>query len=597
MKKLIPVALLLVFFSFSNSRLVSNPNYVIAIMDFKDASGDPSYEYLKIAAAELFSTNLALSSKVTILDRDRVKNILKQHGLVMSGIAEGNLQKVGKLLSARQILSGAIVKAGSQIRIDARLTEVKSGKVIAAGKKRCADKDSIIDGIDYLSSDIISKLTGEKLFRDTGNPVISVPGHRYVNVEVTPQNKYFLKGSRGSFFVRTGFIAKKILKKIKRLPLNIVVVLDKSGSMSSGGKMSNAKEAISFIIKNLTPDDTFSLVAYDSRVATIIEPVNVKNKKSLISQVLQLRPGGSTNLSGGMLEGYNQAEKNYRSNQVNRVLLISDGLANVGITDQVQLQKIAKGRSDRISTSTFGVGTYFNEKLMTNIAEYGNANYYYIDKSDKIPGIFSKELNGLLAVAAQNCSVYVIPAGGVSVKQVHGFKYDRKRNEVVVKFGDLISEEKKICLIEFEVSKSRNISSAGTVRLEYDDAVDFKGRKKFKKNISLTGTANASLVKKNVNHLVLSDIELFLSSESMERAMDEADDGDIKKAKDNLSASYSRVRKVMVNTNSREMKKQALNLIEYQVKLKNAGKHRGSGKFKAMQKESRAMQYKMRKKK
>lgn len=392
-------------------------------------------------------------------------------------------------------------------------------------------------------------------------------------------------------------MAKKIVKNVKRLPLNIVVVLDKSGSMSSAGKMSNAKEAITFIIKNLTGEDTFSLVAYDSHVSTIVEPVKVENKSVLIDKIFQISPGGSTNLSGGMLEGYNLAEKNYKSNQINRVLLISDGLANVGITDPFQLQKIAKERSEKISTSTFGVGKYFNEKLMTNIAEYGNANYYYIDQSDKIPNIFSKELSGLLAVAAQNCSIDIIPGNGVSVKKVYGFKFDRNGDGIKIKLGDLISQEKKICLIEFVIPERKNNLSVGNISLEYDDAVDFKGRMKFKKDISLMYTSDAMLAKKNINHLVLSDMELFLSSESMERAMDEADDGDFKKAKDNISVSYNRVRNVMQNINSREMKKQALNLIEYQVKLKNAEKYRDSGEFKAMQKESRAMQYKMRKKK
>lgn len=209
MKKILSLTLLLILFSFSSEKLVSNSKYVIAVMDFKDATGDPSYEYLKIAAAELFSTNLALANKVTILDRDRVKNILKEKGLEMSGITEGNLLEVGKLLSAKQILSGTIIKMGRQIRIDARLTEVKSGKIIAAGKKRCADKDSIIDGVDYLSEDIISKLTGKKLFRENTNTIVSIPGHKYVNLEILPQNKYFHKGDRGRFFCPCRFCGKK----------------------------------------------------------------------------------------------------------------------------------------------------------------------------------------------------------------------------------------------------------------------------------------------------------------------------------------------------------------------------------------------------
>ena len=94
---------------------------------------------------------------------------------------------------------------------------------------------------------------------------------------------------------------------------------------------------------------------------------------------------------------------------VNRALLLSDGLANQGITDEEKLQQIVqkKFREQGIGLSTFGVGSDFNELLMTNLSEYGGANYYFIDSPEKIPEIFAKELEGLLSVVAQSTKLSV----------------------------------------------------------------------------------------------------------------------------------------------------------------------------------------------
>ncbi len=602
MKRKISLLAVMLITAMSISHINSKPRYVIAVLDFREATGSAAYKYLQIAVPEIFATNLAQAAEITVLERDRVKKILKEAGLIMAGVTEGNEKKIGKLLAAKQLLSGTIIKAGTQLRIDVRLTDVGTGRILIADKRRCRDMDEIIDAVDLLSEKIVEKVTGKKIvFSKDIEPAIPprIAGE-LVEMELLSQNTYCKANSEDPFFLRVGFYAKEVKRKKERLPLNISIVLDRSGSMSNEDKLAYAKRAIEFIVRNLTKKDIVSVVVYDDNVDVIVPPTAAVEKEKIVALIKAVEPGGSTNLSGGMLEGFNQVKKKYRSGQVNRVLLISDGLANVGITEPRQIQKMAGQRTQEgITISAFGVGKYFNEKLLTGIAEYGSANYYYIDQSDKIPEIFSRELEGLLAVVAQNCTIQVIPRSGASVEHVYGYNFDTIGEGVVIKLGDLVSEEKKLALIRLKPPKRR----AGSLRLawvqfSYDDAISEKGRVRDERSVSISYTESPTLIAKNVNSVVTKDAEIHISSAMMEKAIDLVDRGEIDDAKKVINDNLDRMRSGLVKYRSKEMKKQALNILEYQQSLERAEKegNMSGDSFLHMQKKSRAEQYDMRKK-
>ena len=223
----------------------------------------------------------------------------------------------------------------------------------------------------------------------------------------------------------------------------------------SGDKLKYVKKAVDFVIDNLTAEDVISIVQYDDQVDVVSQSAKISNKAELHRKVEQIQHRGMTNLSGGMLEGYSQVKSTFEKGFVNRVLLLSDGLANKGITAPEQLQEIAqkKFRQDGIGLSTFGVGSDFNEILMTNLSEYGGANYYFIDMPDKIPQIFAEELEGLLAVVAQNTHLKVkFPNNVLKCERVYGFPFTVSQNEVQINFNDVFAEEKKAVLIKFEIT-------------------------------------------------------------------------------------------------------------------------------------------------
>lgn len=273
--------------------------------------------------------------------------------------------------------------------------------------------------------------------------------------------------------------ATKDVPKLERKPLNIALVIDRSGSMRQDGKLENVKKAANFIIDNLTKDDYLSIVVYDDEMSVLRKAAKVHRADGIKQKVQNVSSGGSTNLSGGMLEGYKQVKSVFNKNYVNRVLLLSDGLANEGITDIEKLKKIVseKNTKDNISISTFGVGVNYNESLMTPLAELGNGNYYFIEKADAIGEIFKRELDGLFSVVAQNVRLVMeFPDDKLKVSKVVGATYIEEGNQIIVKYNDLFADARRHILVKFEpIANFNKIKITNT--LTYHDVLSNYDRK------------------------------------------------------------------------------------------------------------------------
>lgn len=412
-------------------------------------------------------------------------------------------------------------------------------------------------------------------------------------------NDYYLLDSTnrtGYFYVETN-IDRFVNAAIKKVPLNISIVIDRSGSMA-GEKMNFAKKAASDIVDKLTPQDFVSVVIYDEYIDIVQKATPVLYKDSIKNKIAKIKPRNSTNLWGGSDSGYQQVKTNYRKNYVNRVLLISDGNITAGIKIPSRIiEKVREYKDiDGISVSTFGVGLDYNETLMTDMAESGAGNYYFIDKADKMAAMFDTELNGLANLVAQNAELRIMVPKGVTVEEIFPFKFAQDKNEIVIKFRDVFSEERKGLVMKFKIEDKAEKELQFQTKLVYTDATDNQPKLVMTENV-LTPTKNIDTYLTHFNQVVAEQVVLFTANENMENAMREADRGNYEAAKRYAEANgyYFSSNSSYVKS-SRELQKMDSVNRYYTSDLRNV-KNMTADSLKLIQKTKRALNYQIRSKK
>jgi Ca-activated chloride channel homolog len=223
-----------------------------------------------------------------------------------------------------------------------------------------------------------------------------------------------------------------------RMPLNLGVVIDRSGSMYDERRLEFVVEAVKFLADNLTADDKVSIVAFADKAKVLITPEAARDKsavKRAIDDIDLLEIGGGTQMALGMRAAIDEVKKNLSPDRLNRVLVLTDGQT---YEETACIDLVEKNRGE-ISFSTMGVGVEFNEKLLQRLAQDSNGKYHFIGDPAEIPGIFEDELEGLRAVSLRNGRIEVTLSQGVQVREAF-----RASPEIYVLGTPLVGEDRKI---------------------------------------------------------------------------------------------------------------------------------------------------------
>lgn len=311
-----------------------------------------------------------------------------------------------------------------------------------------------------------------------------------------------------------------------RPPANVAIVLDRSGSMS-GQKIEQAKEAAIQAVRRLGAKDIVSLVVYNNQAHTIIPAQPVKNPEAFVALIRNIRSGGNTALYAGVNQGAAEIRKNLEGEYFHRVILLSDGLANVGPSTPDDLARLGRALiKEDISVSAVGLGEGYNEDLMTKLAQEGQGNLYFAESAQELPGIFDAEIGDTLSVAARKTVIRIELEHGVRPIRLIGRQGVIHGNQVEVEINQLYGGQEKFALLEVEISagKANEHKNLARVVVEFEDTFSGKAISQ-KAAIGCSFSQEEAKVAASTNQKVAEAYIDNQVAEAKERAIELADKG------------------------------------------------------------------------
>ena len=320
----------------------------------------------------------------------------------------------------------------------------------------------------------------------------------------------------------------------KRPPLNLGLVIDRSGSME-GKKIDYARKAGCYAVEQLLPTDRISVTIYDDQVDVIVPSCLVGNKHWIIKQIKKITPDGMTALHDGWLQGATQVSQHLQPEQLNRVILLSDGLANVGETNPDVIGNNVHGLSKHgVSTTTMGIGDDFNEDLMQGIALSGDGNYYYIQDPEQLPSIFRAELQGIMTTVGQQVSIGVKTCDHVELVDIFN---DLEKTEFGnYKLPNLVAGNHVDFVLRLKIPPQQASIPLVDFRLAYDDA-QTKSRITNHYQLQLPVVTSTQLSQYPFNEEVKAKVAQLMASRAREEAVKSLDQGDIVATRMNLESA------------------------------------------------------------
>jgi len=351
-----------------------------------------------------------------------------------------------------------------------------------------------------------------------------------VTVDITSSNEALLYKTRQSVFLKIGLTGSEILEKTERPPVNVALVLDRSGSMS-GDKMTRAKEAARMAVDLLDERDIVSIITYSDSATVLVPATKLTDRDYIKGMISEIHADGSTALFAGVSKGAGEVKKFKSRETVDRVILISDGLANVGPESPRALGKLGKSlKKQGISVTTIGLGTGYNEDLMVQLASKSDGNHAFVENSRDLARVFQYEFSDLLSVVARDVTVEIICSEGVFPKRTLGREADIIGHKVITTLNQLYSQQEKYIMIELDVDPQTDSGlELAKVKVDFTDLIN-------NRNDRISGTSYVSIsesheiVKQGVNKNTMVEAVKQIAVEAKEKAIELRDDGMMEEA-------------------------------------------------------------------
>ena len=382
-------------------------------------------------------------------------------------------------------------------------------------------------------------------------PVVGMA--KTVELIVQSDRGVFLADEKQTAYVRIGLRGCPVEILEERVPVNVAIVIDKSGSMNSGGKIQAAKEAAILALHRLKSTDIVSVILYDSDVHVLVPATRMTNRHRIIHKIRGIRAGGSTALYAGVQTGAEEVRKFLSSKRVNRIVLLSDGLANVGPDSPGALGKLGADLIDEsISVTTIGLGNGYNEDLMSQLAFKSDGGHYFCEEPDELASIFDQEFGRALSVVAQGVRIEIICGEDMRPVRLLGREGTIDGRTIMLDMNHIYSEHEKYVIVEVEmpsqkVNKKRELAY---VKISYED-MKKNELAKSAGSVSIHFSDSKAKAESSLNKVVYADVVEQIAIENNEKALALRDKGQVEEAKEMLmyNSTYLRANANKLDSN------------------------------------------------
>ena len=350
-------------------------------------------------------------------------------------------------------------------------------------------------------------------------------------LEVSTPKPILPVDAKQTICVKVGVTGFAMEADAPRKPLNIAMVLDRSGSMS-GDKIEQAREAAAAAIELMKPDDIVSIIAYDTEVETIVPATKRGDGKEILEKIKKLEPGGTTALYAGTQAGGKEVKKFLDKEKVNRVILLSDGLANVGPSSPEEASTLGqKLGGDGICVTTLGLGNGYNEDLMMKLSQASDGNHVYITQASNMVEVFDEEFQTATKVVAQEVSGKLVCEE--KVKPIRILNREGKIDGQTVSFdwNQIYSGHERYVLIEVEVPAGEDgeTKKIATAHVSYANGETYAADE-LSASLSVSYSKDKEKIEKAIDKKVMEEYTIQTANLENMRATQLRDEGKIEEA-------------------------------------------------------------------
>lgn len=291
-----------------------------------------------------------------------------------------------------------------------------------------------------------------------------------LSIEGSLGNKAWLRGRPGETFVLLEVRAESAGRAAVRAPVNLAIVIDRSGSMK-GRRIQNAMLGASAAVDRLHDSDVVSVITFDTATQVVVPPtvIDAGSRASIEAGIRRIALGGDTCISCGIEQGMIELDRT--RDRVSRLIVLSDGDANAGIRDVPGFRSLAQRARDRgISVTTVGVNVDYNERILGAIAEESNGQHYFVEDERALSRAFAEEAEALTSTIAEGVEVAIDLAPAVELDRVFDRSFRRADRRITVPLGTFTKGEVKTVLLKVRASAASD-GAVAAIELAYRDRV------------------------------------------------------------------------------------------------------------------------------